>query len=134
MIPAALIALAAGLFGAAAGTGTAAHVVSTAMFALGGGLLPPLLSREIASADGGASGSASGLQSAATQAGQTLGAILAGVVAAVLQTAWIFGIAAAPVVGLAAITIWNGRATKLRAALPEPDMGSTYRNSEKEIL
>ena len=34
--------------------------------------------------------------------------------------AWIFGIAAAPVVGLAAITIWNGRATKLRPALPEP--------------
>lgn len=93
MIPAALIALAAGLFGAAIGTGTAAHVVSTAMFALGGGLLPPLLSRQIAAADGGASGSASGLQSAASQAGQTLGGILAGVVAAVLQTAWIFGIA-----------------------------------------
>lgn len=134
MVPTALIALAAGLIGAAAGTGTASHVVSTALFALGGGLLPPLLSRQIADADGGASGSASGLQSAATQAGQTLGSILAGTIAAVLATAWIFSIAALPVVGLAAITIWNRHATKLRPELPEPGMGSTYRNSEKEIL
>ena len=132
MIPAALIALAAGLFGAATWTGIAAHAVSTGLFALGGGLLPPLLSREIASADGGASGSANGLQSAATQAGQMLGGILAGVIAAVLQTAWIFGIAAVPVVGLAIVNIWSGRTEKSRAVLAENDATSPYRKPEKE--
>ena len=93
VIPA-LVTLAVGLIGTVFVSGVAGHVIATGLVAIGGGLLPPILAKEISAIDGGASGSASGFQSAASQAGQTAGAILAGSLATVSEPRWIFVAAA----------------------------------------
>jgi predicted MFS family arabinose efflux permease len=89
VIPA-LVALAAGLIGMTFVGGIVGHITATGLVAIGGGLLPPILAKEIAAIDGGASGSASGFQLAASQAGQTAGAIFAGSIATVSDPRWVF--------------------------------------------
>jgi MFS family permease len=89
VIPA-LATLVAGLIAMTFARGVAGHAISTSLVAIGGGLLPPILAREITAIDGGASGSATGFQSAASQAGQTAGAILAGAIAAMFEPRWVF--------------------------------------------
>jgi MFS family permease len=89
VIPA-LAVLAVGLMGTVFVNGIVGHAIATGLVAIGGGLLPPILAKEIAAIDGGASGSASGFQLAASQAGQTAGAILAGSIATISDPRWVF--------------------------------------------
>jgi MFS family permease len=94
MIVPALVALALGLIGTIFVNGIVGHAIATGLVAIGGGLLPPILAKEISVVDNGASGSASGFQAAASQAGQTAGAILAGSTAALWDPRWVFFAAA----------------------------------------
>jgi DHA1 family multidrug resistance protein-like MFS transporter len=96
VIPA-LATLAVGLIGMTFVGGIVGHIIATGLVAIGGGLLPPILAKEISVIDGGASGSASGFQFAASQAGQTAGAIFAGSIATVSDPRWIFFSVAAAV-------------------------------------
>lgn len=89
VIPA-FVTLAVGLIAMTFAEGIVGHITATGLVAIGGGLLPPILAKEIAAIDGGASGSASGFQLAASQAGQTGGAILAGSIATVSDPRWVF--------------------------------------------
>lgn len=102
VIPA-LVALAAGLIGMTFVGGIVGHITATGLVAIGGGLLPPILAKEISVIDGGASGSASGFQLAASQAGQTAGAIFAGSVAIVSDQRWVFFFAALAVAATGAL-------------------------------
>jgi MFS family permease len=76
------------------GTGLTAsylgHAVSTALFGLGGGFLPPLAARLIADRAEGQIGLAAGMQSAASQTGQLLGGAGAGMIATWFLSNWIF--------------------------------------------
>ena len=103
LIDPALVTLAVGLIAMTFASGIAGHAISTSLVAIGGGLLPPILAREIAAIDGGASGSATGFQSAASQAGQTAGAILAGSIAAISEPGWVFVAAALAVAATAVL-------------------------------
>ena len=85
-----LVTLALGLALMTAVSGIIGHAISTGLVAIGGGLLPPVLAREIALNDGGASGSATGFQSAASHAGQTGGAVFASSIAALSDPDWVF--------------------------------------------
>lgn len=97
LIVPALLILAAGLIAMAFASGTALHIASTSLVAVGGGLLPPVLTREISVIDGGATGTANGIQSAAGQAGATAGAVFASLITASTAPRWTF-LAAAIVV------------------------------------
>jgi hypothetical protein len=102
VIPA-LATLAIGLIGMTFVGGIVGHIIATGLVAIGGGLLPPILAKEISVIDGGASGSASGFQLAASQAGQTAGAIFAGSVAIVSDQRWVFFFAALAVAATGAL-------------------------------
>lgn len=87
IIPAVLL-LAAGLIATVFASGTGLHVLATGMVAAGGGLLPAVLTRELAVIDKGAVGASTGLQSAASQLGQTAGAVLSAAVATIAEPSW----------------------------------------------
>lgn len=113
IIPA-LVTLATGLIGMAFVEGIVGHAITTGLVAIGGGLLPPILAKEIAAIDGGASGSASGFQSAASQSGQAAGAALAGWIATMAEPRWVF-LAASFAVGTTATALYLTQ-TKRRIA------------------
>lgn len=117
VIPALLI-LTAGLAAMAFASGTAWHVVATGLVAIGGGLLPPVLAREISAIDGGASGTASGFQSAASQAGQTAGAIFASSIAAMTGPRWTFVAAAIAVFATGLVLIQTKKWTAWKGIAP----------------
>lgn len=98
LITPAMTALAAGLLVMAFTSGFAWHTISTGLIAIGGGLLPPILAREISTFDNGATGAANGIQAAAGQAGQTVGALFASAVAAAVGPRWTFAAAALVVI------------------------------------
>lgn len=115
ILPATAI-LAAGLLAMIFASGFVWHTVSTGMIAIGGGLLPPVLAREISVLDGGSTGSANGIQSAAGQAGQTLGAILASAVTVVAAPRWTFAAAAFLVIVAAFLQTRGARRLKLHGS------------------
>ena len=117
VVPALLI-LTAGLAAMAFASGTTWHVVATGLVAIGGGLLPAVLAREISAIDGGASGAASGFQSAASQAGQTAGAIFASSIAAMAGPKWTFVTAAIAVFATGLVLIQIKRWTTWKGITP----------------
>ncbi|MBI2717653.1 MAG: MFS transporter [Rhizobiales bacterium] len=114
----ALAMLAAGLTASVFAGGIVGHVVSTSLVAIGGGLLPPVLIREISAIDGGASGSANGFQSAASLAGQTAGAILAGSIAAMIGPRWTFVAAAIAVLTTGVVLVRTKKGTAWKGITP----------------
>lgn len=109
LIVPALATLAAGLTAMTFASGTVAHLVSTALVAIGGGLLPPVLAREISALDGGATGAANGIQTAVSQAGQTAGAVFASLVAIIAEPGWTFIMAMIAVLVTALFLVWTGK-------------------------
>lgn len=109
LIVPALSILAVGLTATTFATGTTAHLVSTALVAIGGGLLTPVLAREIAALDGGATGAANGIQTAVSQAGQTAGAAFASLVAMIGEPGWTFIAAMLAVLATGIFLIRAGR-------------------------
>lgn len=117
VIPA-FAALAAGLTGMVFAGGIVGHTIATGLVAIGGGLLSPILAREISIIDGGASGAASGFQSAASQAGQTAGAIFAGSIAAISEPKWVFFAAAIAVAATGLLLAKTKEWTALQRTIP----------------
>lgn len=79
------------------------HLLATTLVALGGGLIPPILARDISALDHHASGTLAGLSSATGLAGQMLGAAMASLVASAERSDWIFLTAAALLVPAAIV-------------------------------
>lgn len=117
VIPA-LVTLAVGLIGMTFVGGIVGHAIATGLVAIGGGLLPPILAKEIAAIDGGASGSASGFQLAASQAGQTAGAIFAGSIATISEPRWVFFSAALAVAATGVLLAQTKRWMAWRGTTP----------------
>jgi MFS family permease len=109
LIVPALLILATGLITMAFVSGTALHMVSTGLVAIGGGLLPPVLTREISAIDGGATGAANGIQSAAGQAGATAGPVFASLIATITEPRWTFIAVAAAVLATGIFVFQNLR-------------------------
>lgn len=118
LIVPALLILAAGLTTMAFASGTALHIVSTGLVAIGGGLLPPVLAREISAIDGGATGAANGIQSAAGQAGATAGAVFASLIAAITEPRWTFIAAAIAVLATGVFLFHVGRQRNWQRTAP----------------
>ena len=79
------------------------HVLATALVASGGGLIPPILAREISALDHQAAGTLAALSSATGLAGQLLGAAMASLVASAERPDWVFLTAAALLVPAALV-------------------------------
>jgi MFS family permease len=114
LIVPALGLLAVGLTATAFASGFVWHVLSTGLVAIGGGLLPPVLARDISVLDGGATGLANGIQSAA---GQTAGAILASLIAVIAEPRGIFLAAAAAAVATGVFAV------RFAISSPAPGLG-----------
>lgn len=95
-----------GLVGTGLTTTYLGHAVSTALFGLGGGLLPPLAARLIADRSQGQIGFAAGMQTTASHGGQFVGGVGAGLIAAWLLPKWTFLAASVPAILLFAAAIF----------------------------
>ena len=105
--------MAAGLILLAIAAGPGWHFLAVALVATGGGVIPPILAREIAALDRGAGGTMAALNAATGLVGQIAGAALASLVAVAGEPAWVFLVAAVLLTPAAlALTQTTGRSAR----------------------